>query len=164
MRPTLLALLAVTILSRGVAAGPQDGDPEFRRAPALSQSLPGELSATDAPSNKDAPTPAQRKLDSRLRDEIARRSSGVPLPVRAALHRVEIDDKERALVEIRARLLTQLGWRVERLKGTVVSSSLEYRSMVAWVPLAKLEMLAADTTVKAIAPAPKSTNLRSQGR
>jgi hypothetical protein len=64
---------------------------------------------------------------------------------------VTVDGDGRALVEIRARILTQLGRKIERMKGTVVSASPEYRSMIAWVPLLKLEPLAAESIVSAIA-------------
>ena len=109
-------------------------------------------------------TPAQRKLDPHLRDEIARRVGGARPPLRATGVRVEIDERKRALVEIRARILTQLARKIERLKGTVVSSSLDDRSMIAWVPVAKLELLADEPTVSAITPAPTSRNLRPLGR
>jgi len=118
----------------------------------------------DTHDEKHELTPAQRKLESHLRAEIARRTGTRRQPVRVGLQIVEIDARDRALVEIRARLLTELGWKVERLKGTIVSSSLAYRSLIAWVPIAKLETLAAESTVSAIVPAPKSITARPLGR
>lgn len=109
-------------------------------------------------------TAARRKLDPHLRVAIARRVGSARLPVRATGGRVRIDDKERALVEIHARILTQLARKIERLNGTVVSSSLDYRSIIAWVPVSKLERLASESTVSAIAPAPKFRLVARQGR
>ena len=42
--------------------------------------------------------------------------------------------------------------QVRSLKGTIVSTSREYRSIVAWIPLLKLERLAEDRRVSAISP------------
>jgi hypothetical protein len=109
-------------------------------------------------------TPAQRKLDSHLLYEIEVRRGKPRRAVRTGLALVTVDDEGRALVEIRARILTQLGWKIERMKGTVVSTSPEYRSMIAWVPLLKLEPLAGESIVSAIAPAPKSITVRPQHR
>ena len=119
---------------------------------------------SESPLGGEVLTPEQRKLDPDLRDEIARRVGSAQLPVRVTGRRIEMDGKKRALVEIRARLLTQLARKIERLHGTVVSSSLDYRTMIAWVPVSKLELLAGEPTVSAIAPAPTSRNLRPLGR
>jgi hypothetical protein len=113
--------------------------------------------------DKEGLTDAERKVDSHLRDEIARRK-GVRQPLRTGLRVVEIDEHDRALVEIRARILSQLGRKIERLKGTIISSSLEHRAMLAWVPLAKLETVAEEATVSSIVPAPKSITVRPHGR
>jgi hypothetical protein len=114
--------------------------------------------------DKEELTPAQRKLDSHLRYEIEVQGGKPRRAVRTGLAPVTVDGDGRALVEIRARILTQLGRKIERMKGTVVSASPEYRSMIAWVPLLKLEPLAAESIVSAIAPAPKSITVRPQHR
>ena len=111
---------------------------------------------------KTALTPAQRKLDSHLLYEIEVQRGKPRRAIRSGRALVTVDDQGRALVEIRARILTQLGWKIERLRGTVVSASPQYRSMMAWVPLLKLETLASESIVSAIAPAPKSITVRPQ--
>ena len=102
------------------------------------------------------PARSRRKLDSHLLEAIERfrrHNRGASRP--GAL--LSIDREGRALVEIRGRIPTNLARKIARIKGTVVSTSLQYRSVVAWVPLRKLEALADEPTVSAIAPAPKST-------
>jgi len=113
---------------------------------------------------KDELTPAQRKLDSHLLSEIEVRRGRPRRAVRTGVALVTVDGQGRALVEIRARILTQLGWKIERMKGMVVSTSPQYRSMIAWVPLLKLEPLADESIVSAIAPAPSSITVRPQHR
>lgn len=113
---------------------------------------------------KKALTPAQRKLDSHLLYEIDVQRGQPRRAVRAGLPLVTLDGEGRALVEIHARILTQLGWKIARLRGTVVSTSPQYRSLIAWVPLLKLETLASESIVSAIAPAPKSITVRPQHR
>jgi hypothetical protein len=135
--------------------------------PAAQQSTGGQGAAAQDPKQKDQTgtgkerlSEAERKIDAHVRDEIARRRGHRSRPLSAGLTVVEIDDEGRALVEIRARILTQLQRKIERLKGTVVSSSPDYRSLVAWVPLLKLEMLAEEPTVSSIDPAPQSITVR----
>jgi hypothetical protein len=48
--------------------------------------------------------------------------------------------------------------QVQALGGTIESSSAQYRSIVAWVPLNRLERLAADPAVRAIEPAAPAFN------
>ena len=43
--------------------------------------------------------------------------------------------------------------KVLKLGGTVQSTSLQYRSIIAWIPLRMLERLAEDPAVRAIEPA-----------
>jgi hypothetical protein len=165
-----LLILALTIPSPvaaiaapRAAAGhqsPQTQSQKPARTPPEPDARQGDRTRLD----KDKLTPAQRKLQSPLRDEIARRRDHAVLPLRAGLRRIDIDNRDRVLVEIRARLLSQLQRKIERLKGTVVSSSIEHRSLIARVPILKLEALAEEATVSAIGPAPTSTTVRPQRR
>jgi hypothetical protein len=173
MRPIVGLLLAALLLvgpgvvrAAAVPAAPIDRDPGQPPA-AQDRPHPFDKQGTrqdDAQRGKKGLTPAQRKIDSHLREEIASRRGSPGVPARAGRRLVDIDGQGRALVEIRARVLTQLERKIERMKGTVVSSSLEHRSLIAWVPLQKIETLAGESTVSAIAPAPKSITVRPQRR
>jgi hypothetical protein len=112
---------------------------------------------TAAPSAKSSRTPAQRKIDSRLLDEIYRhqgKPGGNALPPGQTLLKIDLDG--RALVDLRAEVTPALRKALVALKGTIVSTSTEYRSIVAWLPLLKLEEVAADPAVHAIMPAPEA--------
>jgi len=110
---------------------------------------------------KDARTPAQRKINSQLLYEIYRhRKEGLPPGVPAGETRVKIDAKQRALVDVRATLTSALTIKLRTLGATIVSTSATYRSTIAWIPLSALERLAADPAVLAIEPAPDAATLR----
>jgi hypothetical protein len=100
---------------------------------------------------------AQRKLNTKLLDEIdlVRRQttgeSGQPVPRQRG--GVRLDDRHRALVDIRAPITGGLTSRIDTLGGTIVSSSQRYDSTVAWIPLLMLERLAADDAIRSIYPA-----------
>jgi hypothetical protein len=66
---------------------------------------------------------------------------------------VRIDGNQRAFVDVRADVTPALEARVRALGATITSVSREYRSIIAWVPLARLERLAGDAAVHAIEPA-----------
>jgi hypothetical protein len=102
---------------------------------------------------KDSRTPAQRKIDSQLLQEIDRLKSAPEEGPRTA---VKIDRKQRALVDVRVEVTPAIQKSIRGLGGAIVSASSEYRSVVAWVPLLKLEALAADPSIRAIAPAPQA--------
>jgi len=172
MRRTVgVSVLALTLSAAAAASAavpaPTSGGMLPPSDAAAQQSTGGQGATAQDPKQKEQPrtgkerlSEAERKIDSHVRDEIARRRGHRPRPLSAGLTVVEIDEEGRALVEIRARILTQLQRKIERLKGTVVSSSLDYRSLVAWVPLLKLERLAEEPTVSSIDPAPQSITVR----
>jgi hypothetical protein len=106
-------------------------------------------------------TAAQRKIDSQLlyalyRERGEAEAKGVP----AGELRVKFDAKHRALVSIRARVTKELLATIKTLGGDVVSSSERDNDIRAYLPLGKLEELAAPKTVYAIAPAEEATTNR----
>jgi hypothetical protein len=106
-------------------------------------------------------TAAQQKLDSQLLYEIYRkRGQGRAKNVPPGATRVRIDAKGRALVDIRGLVTAALIAKVKKAGGTIVSTSTEYHSIVAQVPLLQIERLAADPAVRAISPAADATTGR----
>jgi hypothetical protein len=131
----LSAILGRTQPSRALEPSSLDGD------------RPGQ-------SEKESRTPAQRKIDSQLLYELyrsrgeAKRRNVPPGPTG-----VRIDRHRRALVDVRAEVTSALQEKVRSLGGAIQSTSREYRSVIAWVPLRTLERLAEDPAVRAIVPA-----------
>ncbi len=113
---------------------------------------PGAVRAAAQPP-KSSQTAAQ-KIDGRLLRAIARGRAGAAQPLDALLR---IDAKGRALVEIRADVTDALEQQLRDAQATTVSTLPQYRSILAWVPLAALEALAARDDVYAIQPAPQAT-------
>jgi hypothetical protein len=103
---------------------------------------------------KSARSGVQQKLSSKLLYEIARVKD---LAERMPAHRqetgVKIDDRRRALVDVRAAVTSDLRHQIHMVGGTIVSSVPQYESTIAWVPLLKLERLATNASVKSIEPA-----------
>lgn len=109
------------------------------------------------PSDKISRTPAQRKIDSTLLFEIYRKQGkAAEKHVPPGKTGVRIDSKSRALVDVRAEVTPALQKKVRELGGTIDSTSAEYRSIVAWVPLLKLEQLAGEPAVISIIPKPEA--------
>lgn len=103
-------------------------------------------------------TPAQRKIDSQLLYAIYRKrgeaeAKGVP----AIEPAVRYDEEGRALVDVRARPLAKVLAKIKSLGGHVVSHLERYDDIRAYVPLEKLEALAAMKEVRAIMPAAEAT-------
>jgi hypothetical protein len=112
-------------------------------------------------SEKDSRTPAQRKINSQLLYEIyRRRGEATQKDVPPGKTGVKIDRRGRALVDVRVEVTPALQKKVGSLGGTIVSMSVEYRSIIAWVPLLKLERLAEDRAVHAIEPRAEATTVR----
>ncbi len=111
---------------------------------------------------KELQTPAQQKISSHLLREIDRVARGERLQSEAASG-VAIDAKGRALVEIRCEVTDAIRTKLRALRATIVSSLAEYRSILAWVPLTRLEELAGDDAVYGIQPAPRSMTNRPKG-
>jgi hypothetical protein len=120
--------------------------------------------ASDAGSRqrpKGSQTAAQQKISSRLLREIDRARRGEKIQSDAASG-VAIDTKGRALVEIRCDVTAAIQKKLRALNATVVSSLPDYRSILAWVPLARLEELAGMDAVYGIQPAPEATTNRGR--
>lgn len=113
------------------------------------------------PPEKTLRTAAQRKINSQLLYEIYRRRGeaerkGVP-PGKTD---VRIDALGRALVDVRADVTTALQQKIRGLGGTIVSTSRESHSIIARVPLLKLERLASNPAVRFIEPAAEAITVR----
>ena len=109
-------------------------------------------------SEKDSRTPAQQKINSQLLYEIyRRRGEAKEKNVPAGPTGVRIDEKDRALVDVRAEVAPALQKKLRASGSTIVSTSREYRSIIAWVPVLKIEEIAADSSVRAVEPAPEAT-------
>ena len=98
-------------------------------------------------------TATQRKIDSQLlyalyRERGEAEVKGVP----PGELRVTFDAKRRALVTIRARVTKDLLAAIQKFGGDVVSSSERDNDVRAYLPLARLDELAAWKTVFAIVP------------
>ncbi len=112
---------------------------------------------TTSNQEKDQRTPEQQKIDSQLLYAIYQmrgeaEAKGVPTdPIP-----LEKDAKGRVLVDIRAPVTRKLLARIEKLGGSVVSSSDRYHSIIAYLSLGKLEPLARSKEVKFIAPKAQS--------
>lgn len=112
-----------------------------------------------SPSEKASRTPAQQKLSSELLTAIRR--------VRESPNRtagsfddllVRIDRKQRALVDVRAAVTSDMKRELVRLGSAIVTTSGAADSLIAWVPLLKLEQLAELSLVRAIQPAAEAAH------
>jgi len=104
---------------------------------------------------KETLTPAQQKINSQLLIEIRRRQA----PKKAADRQtppgptsIRVDGRGRALVDVRVEVTPARERALRRLGATIVSTSAEYRSIIAWIPVLRLERVAEDPAVRAIEP------------
>jgi hypothetical protein len=112
-------------------------------------------------SEKDNRTPAQQKINSQLLYEIYRlRGEAVRKGVPTGPTGVKIDARGRALVDVRAAVTPAILRRIRGLGGAVISESARDQSIIARVPLLKLETLAADAAVRFIEPAAEAMTVR----
>jgi hypothetical protein len=143
------------ILILGLAAA------QVSRADASAGPLSMSMAQNSTPSEKDARTPAQQKINSQLLYEIYRRrgeaaQKGIP-DVRTD---VRIDARGRALVDVRAVPVSgALQKKIKRIGGIILSVTLKQHSIMAWIPLLQLERLAEDRTVRFIEPAAEATTV-----
>jgi hypothetical protein len=134
-----LARIVSVILLAGVTGRPE----------AVTQVVP------QVPGEKDLRTPAQQKIDSQLLYEIYRRRGEAELKQVPPETGVTIDSEGRVKVDVRAEVSAQLEKKVVELGGVILSTSEKYRSILARMPLMKLETLAEDAAVRAIIVAPE---------
>jgi len=112
-------------------------------------------------SEKAARTPAQQKINSQLLYEIYRHRGEAPRrQTPQETTGVRIDARGRALVDIRAEPTAALQTHIARHGGVVLSTSARDRSILARVPLLKLESLASDPAVLFVEPAADATTNR----
>ena len=143
VRRARAAIAVLTLAMCGIAGG----------ATALSRAQ-----APTSRSEKETRTAAQQKIDSQILQEIYRkRGQAAEKHVPDGPTLVRIDDKGRALIDIRAKVSPDTLNLVKRRGGTVVSSSPQYDSIIARVPLLELERLAAHAAVRFIMPAAEAT-------
>ena len=114
-------------------------------------------------SEKTERSAAQQKINSQLLYEIYRRRGeaerkGVP----PGSTGVKIDARGRALVDVRADVSAALQHKIRTYGGTVLSTSRESHSIIARVPLLRLEHLAADPSVRFIEPAAEAITVRER--
>jgi hypothetical protein len=129
------------------AGAPPGGPPERGQAPAVSE--------------KDARTPAQRKINSQLLYEIYRRRGDADRKaIPPAETSLTIDARGRVLVDVRADVTAALQTTIRSLEGEVVSTSAAHRSIIARVPVLKLEQLAEEAAVRFIEPAAEARTMR----
>lgn len=123
--------------------------------------MPMPRSQHPAPSEKASRTPAQQKINSQVLYEIyRRRGQAAAKHVPPGETGVKIDRKGRALVDVRADVTPALEKTLAALGATITSTSRQYHSILAWVPLLKLERLAGDPAVRAIEPAAQAITVR----
>jgi hypothetical protein len=110
------------------------------------------------PSEKEARTPAQAKINSQILYEIYRRRGdaarkGVPPGPTG----VEVDARGRALVDVRAEVTPALQKTIRSVGGVIISTSTEHRSIIARIPILRLERVAGDSAVRFIEPVARAT-------
>jgi hypothetical protein len=103
---------------------------------------------------KDSLTAAKKKIDSQLLYAIEQRLAVNLESIAPAPASIRIDTQGRVLVDIRADVTPGLLSKIKDIGGEVVESFALYHSIVARVPLEKLENLAALKKVRFISPAP----------
>jgi hypothetical protein len=122
-----------------------------------------DTSATQIVQEKRTRTPAQQKIDSQLlyalyRQQGLAEAKGVP----PGDLLVKFDEKGRAIITIRARVTNRVLAKIKSLGGEIISSSARYNDIRAYLPLSKLEELAALKDVRAIMPAEEATTNRAK--
>ena len=129
-------------------------------AAAGGSSCPAQQTSPGQPSEKEARTAAQQKIDSQILQEIYRKRGQTEKLVSPEPTLVRIDARGRALIDIRAKVTTDVVNRVKRRGGVIVSTDAKYDSIIARVPLLEIERLASDPAVRTIIPAAEPTTVR----
>lgn len=151
------ALLAVALAAAGARAGAADAP----MAPITLQQIGALIQ------EKEARTPAQRKLDSHL-IYATRMSRGEPVAPGVPVQRLSfsVEPGNLVLIDLKANVTPALLNQV-RQAGTILDSMARYQYIRARVPLSQLEALAASPDVVTIRPAARAVantgRLLSQG-
>ena len=115
-------------------------------------------SAKPATSEKESRPPAQQKINSQVLYEIyRRRGEAKEKHVPPGPTGVRLDDKDRALVDVRVTVTAAIEKRLRDAGASIVSTSREHRTVIAWIPLLQIERIAGDSSVQAIEPAAEAT-------
>ena len=120
---------------------------------------PSTLESQQTP-NKASRTAAELKISSQLLTEIRNHEQAAHNRTPSERTVATVDADGRALVDVRAAVVPGLLKKMRSLGAAIVSTSPEYRSIVAWMPLGKIKQLAADSAVVAIQPAPQGTTVK----
>ncbi|MGH9141630.1 MAG: hypothetical protein ACRD2I_10890, partial [Vicinamibacterales bacterium] len=107
-----------------------------------------------------ARTTAEMKIDSHVLEEIRRQAGSVDNGSRSIPTAVRVDRRKRALVDVRAVVTPGLQKDMRLSGATIVSTSVEYHSIVAWMPLTRLLRLARNPEVIAIGPAAAAATIK----
>ena len=141
----LAVLRAVTVCVSAIVAGCETSTP--LAASLLQRPASGSV-------YRKAVTPAEAKLDSRLLAAVDRLRAGAPpLSVRDAL---QVDARQRVLVDMRADVTPELLEVIEAGGGIVVSQFPQYNAIRAWTPIEALIPLAERNDVRGIRPADRA--------
>ena len=170
--------LLVSVVTSFIIVACSGGSPE--RPPGGVSTTPTPQAVADLPAEtvaqmktliaeKAARTPAQKKISSQLlyakgnrfpalkhhlqKGEIAKPSDLVSL--------LRYDDQGRVLSDLKGDVDAGLQLQIEIAGGAVVASSVEHHSVRAWLPLATLESLASQPSVRSIYPAFAATTHRA---
>jgi len=139
----LLVLIGLRLVSPSESIAYSSLRPEVPQAASDMQAAQDEKAARNA---------AQKKIDSQLLFALKQKrgeTRGVPTePIK-----LELDQKERALVDITANVTPHVSSQIRKLGGAIVSSDERYHTIRARLALEKLEALAALKDVRFIAPA-----------
>src|ERR1044071_9479497 len=151
--PVAAAVLAAAGCSTDApSTNPDDGEPQ------LSPQVIAQMEAILA--EKAARTPAQQKISSSLLYAKSGRFAAMlgKDPERQITSLTKYDPQGRALVDIRGDM-SQLGGTVEALGGKAVTTGAN--SQRAWMPLDKIEDLAANPAVRAVREAFQAMSWRT---
>lgn len=147
-------LLLCLILATGIGLAPALADPssayrEGKKQEVITNGITQGQAILD---EKNSRTAAQKKIDSQLLYALKQKrgeTRGVPTD----RIDIELDQKGRALVDITAKVTSQVTSQIRKLGGMVVSEDQRYHTIRARLALEKLEALAALKDVSFIAPA-----------
>jgi len=100
---------------------------------------------------KASQTPTENKLSSHILDAF-KINAGISMPYGIQQTGVTLDSQNRVLVDINANISDALLSYIKSLNGEVVNSFVQQKSILAYVPLAKIEELAGRSDVIFIKP------------